>query len=58
MQSLRIVKTKEKFRIVFCYFAAIKNIFQLSSSANFPMKWTCWGMHVFFGFNKSILMRL
>ena len=38
MQSLRIVKTKEKFRIVFCYFAAIKSIFELSSSANFPMK--------------------
>ena len=34
-------ESREKFRIVFCYFSAIKNIVAPLSSSNFPTKLIC-----------------
>ena len=39
-----IKESKEKFKIVFCWFPAIKNILALSSSPNFSLQLICWGM--------------
>ena len=39
--SVKINEPKEKFRIVFCFFAAIKNIVAPSYSSNIPTKLIC-----------------
>ena len=56
--SVTINGSKEKFRFVFCYFSAIKNIVALSSTCYFPTKLICWGILVVAGLDKSIPMSL
>ena len=52
--SITTDEPKEKFRIVFYYFLAIKNIVAPSCSFNFPTKLICSGMLVFICLDKSI----
>ena len=47
-------KSKEKFRIVFCFFSAIKHIVAPSSSSNFPTKLIYLGMIVSVCLDKAI----
>ena len=53
-----INESKEKFRIVFCCFSAMKDIFVTSSSSIFPVKLICCGIFVFVCLGKSIPMSL
>ena len=50
--------SKEKFRIVFCYFSVIKNIVAPLSSSNFSVKSICRGIVKFVRLDKSMLMSL
>ena len=57
--SVKINEFKEKFRIVFCCFSAIKNVFEPSSSSSFPVKLICWRIFMFFcqvNANKFIII--
>ena len=56
--SVSINDSKEKFRIDFCCFSAIKNIYAPSSSSNFPAKLICWGIVVFPCLDKSVPISL
>ena len=47
-------ESKEKFRIVFWCFSAIKNIVALLFFCNFPVKSTCWGIVPIVCLDKSI----
>ena len=55
--SVAINEPKEKFRIAFCCFSAIKNIVA-ASPFNFPTKSICWGILVFVYPDKSIPLSL
>ena len=56
--SVTINESKEKCRIVFCCFTAIKNIVAPSSSSNFPVKLICCGISVFLWLDKYKPMSL
>ena len=56
--SVTINESKEKFRIDFCCFSAIKNIVVPSSSSNFLAKLICLGILVFVCLDESILVSL
>ena len=56
--SMTINESKEKFRIVFCCFSAIKSIAAPSSFSYFPTKLICWGILAFVCVDKSIPMSL
>ena len=50
--SVTINQSKEKFRMVFCCFSAIKNIVAALSFSNFPVKLFFWEILVFVCLHK------
>ena len=55
---VKINESKEKLRIVFCCFSAIKNIAAVSSSSNFLVKLFCEEILVFVCLDKSMPINL
>ena len=53
-----ISESKEKFKIVFCCFSAIKNNVASSYSSNSPVKLICWEILVFACLDRSMPMSL
>ena len=58
LSFVTINESKEKLKIVFCCFLAVRNITAPSSFSNFPTKLICWEILVLVCLDKSVPVRL
>ena len=54
--SVAFNQSKEKFKVVFCYFSVIKNIVSPSPPSNLPTKLIFWGILIFICLDTVIVL--